>query len=81
MTLRLLARCLWLAMGFALTSFGLVEWQAKDFALDDVWAFEGALQLHPIYILCAGIAIVPPALWEIFVLDHAPRDVGEEHED
>ena len=55
---------------FALMTFALAQWQALGFSLDAVWPFAGELRLHPAHVLIIGIAILPPALWELFVLDH-----------
>jgi hypothetical protein len=69
--LRLLARCGLLALAFALTTFALFEWQASGFTVHDVWPFSETVALHPLHVLMLGVAMIPPALWEIFILDHA----------
>jgi hypothetical protein len=69
--LRLIVRCILLALGFALTTFALLEWRGVGFAFDDIWPFAGPRALHPLHVLVLGVAMIPPALWEIFILDHA----------
>jgi len=73
-TLRLIVRCLLLAMAFALTAFALAEWQSRAFSLHDLWPLADTFELHPVHVLLLGIAMIPPALWEIFILDHASDD-------
>jgi len=72
--LRMLMRCGLLTVGFALTAFALAEWQESGFGFDGVWPFADVPQLHPLHVLVIGIAMIPPALWEIFLLDHATGD-------
>jgi hypothetical protein len=76
-TLQLIVRCLLLAMGFALTTFGLTQWQSRMFSLHDLWPFAEAFVLHPAHVLLLGVAMIPPALWEIFLLDHVRHDHRE----
>jgi hypothetical protein len=54
-----------LALGFALTTAGLMAWHARDFDLQGLWS----LSLHPVHMLVVGLAMIPPSLWEIFVLE------------
>ena len=66
-------RFLLLAAGFALTTSGLMLWQADAFSFEGIWRFSD--RVHPIYFLIIGIAMIPPALWEIFLLENRdPRD-------
>jgi hypothetical protein len=62
---------------FALTTFGLLQWQAQGFAIDGVWKFTARAHLHPVYLLVFGAAMIPLSLWEIFLLE--PRDPDHEH--
>jgi len=74
--LKYLIRFALLAIGFGLTTFGLMTWQAKGFAMAGVW-FEGdSWAAHPLHGLVLGIAMIPPTLWEIFVLENKPRTSG-----
>lgn len=74
MILRLLARCTLLTMAFALTAFALAEWQSRAFSIGDLWPLADDFALHPVHVLLLGLAMIPPALWEIFILDHARDD-------
>ncbi|MEQ8689649.1 MAG: hypothetical protein RIC89_02275 [Pseudomonadales bacterium] len=70
MRTRYLIRFLLLTVGFALTTFGILAWQKIGFDLRGVWPDSTAgLQSHPIYILILGMALIPPTLWEIFLLE------------
>ena len=73
MTIRYLLRFGLLCIGFALTTFGLMSWQSKGFTLDGLW-FDNGWQTHPLHLLVLGIALIPPTLWEIFVLEHRNGD-------
>jgi hypothetical protein len=35
-----------------------------------VWLVDGGFRLHPLHLLIVGLAMIPPALWEIFLLEH-----------
>lgn len=54
-----------LAVGFALTTAGLMSWHARDFSLQEIWS----LTLHPVHLLVLGLAMIPPSLWEIYELE------------
>jgi len=64
-----LIRYLLLMTGFALTTYGLMEWQQDGFSFQGIWFVEGVFNLHPLHFVVVGIAMIPPALWEVFVLD------------
>ncbi|HAR30467.1 MAG TPA: hypothetical protein DCR65_03020 [Gammaproteobacteria bacterium] len=71
-----LVRFLLLMLAFALTTAGLVGWHDLEFSLASIWPLGGELALHPTHLLMLGLAMAPPALWEIFALEHnrlAPR--------
>ncbi len=71
----LLLRCVLLTIAFALTSYALARWQTIAFSFVDIWPMADELELHPVHVLVLGIAMIPPALWEIFLLDTAgPRE-------
>ena len=76
-----LLRFLLLMVAFALTTAGLVGWHDLEFSLTRIWPLEGELALHPTHLLMLGLAMVPPALWEIFELEHrriaSPRNNGD----
>ena len=33
------------------------------------WPFAGPARVHPLHLLVVGVALIPPALWEIFLLE------------
>jgi hypothetical protein len=60
-----------LAIGFALTTLGLLKWQQTQFDLTAIWPLSGGeLTAHPVYALVLGLALIPPTLWEIFILEN-----------
>lgn len=70
-TFKYLLRFSLLAIGFALTTLGLMTWQAKGFSLEGLW-FDGVgWTTHPVHLLVLGVAMIPPTLWEIFVLENS----------
>ncbi len=62
-----------LVAGFALTTFGLLEWARIGFSLLDVARFDIAHGLHPLYPLILGMAMIPPAFRELHLHE------GERH--
>ncbi len=75
MRLRYLIRFSLLAAGFALTTSGLLAWQQIDFQMSSMWPMAEEFSLHPVYAIVFGMALIPPTLWEIFVLEsQAQRD-------
>ena len=67
-------RLLLLSIAFGLTTMGLMSWQTRAFSFAGIWPLEGALAVHPLHLLILGIAMIPPSLWEIFVLDNRTRN-------
>ena len=74
-------RCLLLMAAFALTTFGLLQWQAERFVMPCSWPIAepfGApfttAGLHPMYYLLLGVILIPLSLWEIFLLEPSHRD-------
>ena len=61
-------------LGFALTTAGILSWQQLGFNLGGVWPLAKELTAHPVYIIIFGIALIPPTLWEIFILENTRRD-------
>ena len=74
MRLRYLVRFLLLTAGFGLTTLGLLSWQVLDFKLLEIWPVSGELRLHPVHLMVLGLALIPPTLWEIFLLEQ--RAIG-----
>ena len=69
--MKYLIRFLLLMLGVALTTLGLVYWQSRGFSLEGMLLFDNGWRPHPIHILALGISLIPPSLWEIFVLEAA----------
>jgi len=67
--LKYLARCVLLTLGFALTTYGLVAWQHAGFSFSGIWPNFADLRVHPVHLLVLGLAMIPPAIWELFLLD------------
>ncbi len=68
-----LAWFLLLAAGFGLTTAGLMLWHDRGFTFNGMWQLDDGL--HPLYLLILGIAMIPPALAEIILLEQR-RDDG-----
>ncbi|MEM7098268.1 MAG: hypothetical protein AAF541_08420 [Pseudomonadota bacterium] len=71
MHIRLLIRFTLLAIGFALTTYGILGWHQLGFAVDFSIRDPQRYGLHPIYMLILGLALIPPSVWEIFVFETA----------
>ncbi len=69
MYFRYLIRFLLLTTGFALTTAGLLAWQQLNFDLSSIWPLADEFTAHPVYAIVIGLALIPPTLWEIFVLE------------
>ncbi len=72
--MRYLTRFLLLMIGFALTTFGLMMWRAVGFSFEGIWFFDNDFQPHALHVLILGLAMIPPSLWEIFVLETEQHD-------
>jgi hypothetical protein len=79
MTWRYLIRFGLVVVGFALITFGLLEWQDRRFSLAGFWPLDGPMRLHPLHLLILGIAMIPAAVWEIFLLDRHRADSPRDH--
>ena len=66
---RYLIRFLLLTAGFALITMGILGWQEVGFELSTLWPVASELKLHPIHLVVVGMALIPPTLWEIFILE------------
>ncbi len=66
---RYLIRFVLLTAGFALTTAGILAWQNIDFSLSEVWPMADERAVHPVHVIVIGMALIPPTLWEIFVLE------------
>ncbi len=74
MHLRLLLRFLLLALGFALSTHGMLGWQEIHFDMSRMWTWGEDIGLHPVFIMIFGLALIPPTLWEIFILEISRDD-------
>ena len=79
--MKYLIRFLLLMLGVALTTLGLVYWQSRGFSLDGLLLFDNGWRPHPIHILALGISLIPPSLWEIFVLEADAAKAARERTD
>lgn len=61
-----------LAGGFALATLGLMLWQEREFSFAGLWSL--AQGPHPLFALVVGLAGIPPALWELFILESQSGD-------
>ena len=69
-----LSRFVLLALGVGVTTLGLLYWQHRDFGFEGIWFHdENGFHLHPLHLVALGLAIVPPTIWEIFLLELVHR--------
>ncbi len=68
MTLKYCIRYLLLIAGFAFLTFGMINWSRDAFSMQGIWFFDGPNILHPLLFVIIGVAMIPPAMWEIFSL-------------
>jgi hypothetical protein len=68
--MRYALRFLLLTLAFALTTAGLMFWHEQEFSFQGIWLVDNGFRLHPLHLLIVGLAMIPPALWEIFLLEH-----------
>lgn len=73
--MRFFLRFLLLTTAFALTTAGLIFWHQQAYSFHGVWLLDDDFDLHPLHLLILGLAMIPPALWEIFLLEQT-RDDG-----
>lgn len=78
-TARYLVRYGLLTLGVALATFGLIGWTDLHFDLRGFWLYDNGWQLHPVHLLIVGIGLVPPTIWEIFVLETARQGRQRQH--
>ncbi len=58
-----------LGIGFTFATYGLLTWREQGFSLAGVWLYDNDWRLHPLHFLIFGIGVIPPAIWEIFMLE------------
>ena len=67
--MKYLTRFLLLMIGFALTAAGLMMWRATGFSFEGIWFVDNDYRPHALHLLILGLAMIPPSLWEIFLLE------------
>ena len=75
--MKYLTRFLLLMIGFALTTAGLMMWRASGFSLEGIWFVDNGYRPHALHVLVLGLAMIPPSLWEIFVLESEMQSGGQ----
>lgn len=59
-----------MAFGAGCVAFGVAYWHDQGFSFHGLW-FEAGLTLHPLHLVALGVAIVPAAIWDVFVMEAA----------
>ena len=77
MTLKYCIRYLLLVVGFALLTYGMINWSRSEFSMQGLWLVDKAYTLHPLHFVIMGVAMIPPAMWEIFSLQHKQNSAQE----
>ena len=72
--MKYLTRFLLLTAGFALTAAGLMMWRATGFSFEGLLLYDNGYRPHALHVLILGLAMIPPTLWEIFLLEHQAQD-------
>ena len=72
--MKYLTRFLLLMTGFALTTAGLMMWHATGLSFDGIWFIDNDYRPHALHVLILGLAMIPPSLWEIFILESGRHD-------
>ena len=63
-----------LALGMALATFGLLGWADTHYDLRGFWLYDNGWRPHPVHYMIVGLGLVPPAIWEVFVLEAVRRN-------
>ena len=77
MRTKYLVRFLLLTAAFALTTGGILGWESIQFDLAGIWPFADELSWHPVHAIIIGLALLPPTIWEIFLLETHRSDKTE----
>jgi len=72
--MRFFVRFLLLAGGFALFTFGLLNWSAEGFPVRGLIPFSNNYKTQGLHYLMLGLAMIPPSLWEIFNLERRSQE-------
>lgn len=68
-SIRLAPRLLVLAGGFAMATYGALDWHYHDLSMVGFWLVDGDWRLHPLHLLMLGLCAIPVALWQILAID------------
>ena len=68
-SIRLAPRLLVLAAGFAMATYGALDWHYHDLSMAGFWLVDGDWRLHPLHLLMLGLCAIPVALWQILAID------------
>lgn len=72
--MRYALRLMLLALGVCIATFGLLYWQHRGFDFEGIWFHdENGFHIHPLHLVALGVAVVPPTIWDIFLLELAHR--------
>lgn len=66
---RLLPRLFALTIGFALATYGAMDWHYRDLTMAGIWLYDNGWQPHPLHLLVLGLCAIPIALWQILIID------------
>ena len=66
---RLLPRLFALTLGFALATYGAMEWHYRDLTMHGLWLYDNGWRPHPVHLLVLGLCMVPVSLWQILAID------------
>ncbi len=72
--MRYFLRFVLLAIAFALTTWGLLRWQVIDYSFANFFDWSSFPVVHPIFFVVFGISLIPPTIWDIFLLEKAASD-------
>ena len=80
---RLLPRLFALTLGFALATYGAMDWHYRDLTMHGLWLYDNGWRPHPVHLLVLGLCAIPVALWQILAIDleaqaQARRDLEAE---
>ena len=71
--MRYFLRFVLLTVAFALTTWGLLRWQGTQFSFEGFLSLAQFPLVHPVLIMAFGMALIPPTLWDIFLLEREAR--------
>ena len=80
-TVSYMIRFVLLTTGFALAAYGLIGWTHSNFDMAGVWLYDNDWEIHHLHLVICGVGLIPPAMWELFMLElqrHKERDRSED---